>query len=133
MRYRWLNIFLLGTFAFWASGAARFAHEQIEHHGHDESSQLDDDDDDDGPPSAVNAASQTAPHTDTHPDPHSHHPCPVCQMLAAMTVHHAPPLDFPINSELSTGTATVVDRTAPTLHACFELSARDPPPVTFHS
>jgi hypothetical protein len=128
MKFLWIKLLVLSSFTFWGSGLAKHVHEAMEHHGHDASIE-DDDDDDCGPVAKAGLAEQPS---ETQPAKPKKSPCPVCQMLAAMTVHHSPPPDFPITSELSIGTATVVDRIAPTLHACFALSARDPPVVTFH-
>ncbi len=53
MKSFWLRFLLLLTFAFWATGTAKYAHEQLEHHGKDASIDGDDDDDDLPAPTAV--------------------------------------------------------------------------------
>jgi hypothetical protein len=42
MKSYWLKLLLLATFSFWGSGAAKYVHEALEHHGRDAS--VDDDD-----------------------------------------------------------------------------------------
>lgn len=128
MRPRWISIFLLGTFVFWASGTAKFAHEQIEHHGHDAASADDDDDDDDALPAPPPPAS--TPAGPAHPrDSHPHHPCPICQMLAAMTVDRSPPPALPQTPAGCVAVLPVMDWAAPHLLAPFSLPARGPPPA----
>ncbi len=80
MKQTSLNILLVSTFLFWASGAARLSHELLEH----------------GEESACRLA---APHdravisSDKARDRHSHACCATCQTLAGMTAERAPGLD----------------------------------------
>lgn len=76
MQLPWLKLLLLATFAYWATGAARFVHEAVEHRGLHQSAEVDDDDD--------------APVAHDQPAHHGH-PCPVCQMLAAMVAEQPGP------------------------------------------
>lgn len=128
MKCCWLKLLLLATFAFWASGAAKFAHEALEHHGLDASV---DDDDDGGSPTATLSSGQ-AP---LSPQPASpvppKKPCPICQMLAAMVVDRSAPPVIPTLSTLLIETLVLSDRVAPNIHACFVLSARGPPAAAF--
>jgi hypothetical protein len=112
MKPFWLRFLLLATFVFWATGTAKYAHEQLEHHGRDASV----DDDDDGQPSK----SQT---------PTQHHPCPVCEMLGAMTAHPSAPPAVPQLSTECIAILIVADRQAPDLFARFTPPARGPPVV----
>jgi hypothetical protein len=127
MKPFWLRLLLLLTFAFWATGTAKYAHEQLEHHGKDAS--IDgDDDDDDLPASPTPAVAQAIPTTtpQTQP-PKSHHPCPVCQMLAAMTIDRSVPPALPQASTQCIAILAVADWHAPALFARFTLPARGPP------
>lgn len=85
MHRYWVRILLLATFAYWATGTAKYVHEAVEHHGHDAS--IDDDDD------AVlisPSRDHSSPLTQSH-DPKHKHPCPICQMLAATAVVSSSP------------------------------------------
>jgi hypothetical protein len=116
MKPFWLRFTLLATFAFWATGTAKYAHEQLEHHGKDAS--VDDDDDDDLPGKSTNPS-----------QPKSHHPCPVCEMLGAMIAHPSTPPALPEVSTECIEILVVADRQAPDLFARFTLPARGPPAV----
>lgn len=129
MKSYWLKLLLLATFAYWASGAAKYVHEALEHHGRDASLDDDDDDDDGGP--AIAAVSSGPAAAATHgslPAPAKKKiPCPVCQMLAAMVLDRtAPPVIYTCSTQL-VDILVLSDRVAPVLHACFALSARGPP------
>lgn len=128
MKSLWLRLLLLGSFAFWASGTAKYVHEQIEHHGHDCSLDDDDDDDDSLPPALADAAVPAAPSQQSHSAPATpKHPCMVCQMLAAMVSDHAaPPVITPPPLPLL-GTLIVPNWAAPALRSCSTLQARGPP------
>jgi hypothetical protein len=125
MKLHWLRFVLLATFAFWASGVAKYTHEALEHHGRDAS--VDDDDDDDSGDLAVAAASKAAP-TDQTPVNHpTKHPCPVCQMLAGMVVDQsAPPVMLPTSQPL-VARLVVCDHLAPVLEISCPQCARGPP------
>jgi|SRR5271170_1157432 len=122
MKPYWLRLLLLATFAFWATGTAKYAHEQLEHHGKDAS--VDDDDDDDDSPAPAAVAQSAPPPKD---QPKSHHPCPVCQMLAAMTVDRSTPPPLPQISTECIAILVVADWHAPALFARFTPPARGPP------
>jgi hypothetical protein len=121
MKSPWLKFLLLGTFALWATGTAKYAHEQIEHHGKDMSALgIEDDDDDD-------SSIPVTPASHDQPKQHDHHPCPVCEMLAAMSVDRSAPPALPQLSLDCIAMLLVVDRQAPVLFAHFTLPARGPP------
>ena len=120
-----LRILLLSTFVFWATGLAKYTHEALEHHGRDAS--IDDDDDDDSPPAATVAGASAVPQDQSQIPPKPKHPCPVCQMLAAMVVDRSVPPVFPQLSLRLIGTLAVADHVAPIIHAHFSLPARGPP------
>jgi hypothetical protein len=125
MKFFWLRYLLLSTFVFWATGAAKYTHEAIEHHGRDAS--VDDDDDDDSSPPIVAVAMPVAPVSTDQTHPPAKHPCPVCQMLAAMAVaRSAPPAVPPVCTRLVT-TLIISDRIAPVINIAFSHSARGPP------
>jgi hypothetical protein len=129
MRLYWLRILLLCTFAFWASGAAKYAHETLEHHGHDASVDDGDDDEDSSSSVVTTAAGQGANQQDTAHHP-AKHPCPICQMLAAMAVDRSSPPALPQLCLRLIGTLSVADHSAPVVPSCFVRSARAPPPVS---
>lgn len=87
MRLLPVKLLLLCSFAFWATGAAKVVHELVEHHGGHVSSVVDVDDDDDAP---VTVAPPADPAHAEQPVHHGH-PCPVCEMLAAMVVDQPSP------------------------------------------
>jgi len=124
MKLWWLKLLLVGTFVFWASGTAKYAHEQIEHHGKDMSVADDDDDDD----SSV-APQAPAPTQDTSNSakPHPHQPCIVCQMLAAMTADRSSPPALPNALSGCIAMLAVAHWQAPALRWHFQLPARGPP------
>ena len=126
MKFTWLKYLLLSTFVFWATGAAKYTHEALEHHGQDAS--VDDGDDDDDSSSLV-AATPANPSTPgpTHP---AKHPCPVCQMLAGMVVDRSTPPALPTDYSPLVETLAVSDHIAPIVQACFVKSARDPPAIS---
>lgn len=124
MKFAWLKLLLLFTFALWASGTAKYAHEQIEHHGKDLSAiGVDDDDDDDS------AVAATPPSHD-QPTHHQQHHCPVCEMLAAMSVDKSTPPVLPKITSECIALLVVADRLAPVLSAYFTLPARGPPALS---
>ncbi len=127
MKSCWPKLLLLVTFAFWASGAAKFAHESLEHHGRDASV---DDDDDDVHSAVPRLTSSHAPTNQQDPSQSPAKPkapCPVCQMLAAMMVDRsAPPAAAP-QSTLHVETLNLVNQLAPAPQARFALPARGPP------
>jgi hypothetical protein len=124
MKLPWLKLLLLFTFALWASGTAKYAHEQIEHHGKDLSAiGVDDDDDDDS------AVPVNSPSHDQQPKHVPHH-CPVCEMLAAMSVDKSTPPALPKVTSECIALLVVLDRQAPALYARFALPARGPPALT---
>jgi hypothetical protein len=144
MKSYWLKLLLLTTFAFWASGLAKYSHEAIEHHGRDAS--VDDDDDDDGSESLTSAntpelhgsaqvSNQTNTQTFTQPSTHAPDkkkgPCPVCQMLAAMVLDRTVPLTSPDCGNQLVCTLILLDLVAPDLLSCLASSARDPPANAF--
>jgi hypothetical protein len=146
MKSYWLKLLLLGAFAFWASGAAKYVHEAIEHHGRDAS--LDDDDDDDSAgvisaavspqqhnpaQTTTQTAAQTKTETTTETSGQKKGPCPVCQMLAAMVLHHTAPPVRADRSNLLIGTLVWLDWVAPSVLSCFASFARDPPAGAFAS
>src|SRR5580658_6295338 len=109
MKPFWLRLLLLATFVFWATGTAKYAHEQLEHHGKDASvDDNDDDDDSPAPPTVATTAGATTPSPQNQPK--SHHPCPVCQMLAAMTVDRSTPPPLPQISTECIAILVVADR-----------------------
>jgi hypothetical protein len=121
MKFPWLKLLLLGTFALWASGTAKYAHEQIEHHGKDLSAiGVEDDDDDD-------LSISVTPTSHDQPAKHAPHHCPVCEMLAAMSVAKSTPPALPQVSSECIALLVVADRLAPVLPAYFTLPARGPP------
>jgi hypothetical protein len=124
MKSLWLKLLLLGTFALWATGTAKYAHEAIEHHGKDMSAAgIEDDDDDSSIP--------VTPASHDQPTQHNPHPCPVCEMLAAMSVDKSAPPALPQLSLDCIATLVVLDRQAPVLFAQFTLPARGPPASAF--
>jgi DUF2946 family protein len=124
MKCSWLKLLLLFTFGLWASGTAKYTHEQIEHHGKDLSAIGVDDDDDD---SAVAPAAQ--PSQDQQRK-HAPHHCPVCEMLAAMSVDKSTPPVLPKITSECIAVLVVMDRQAPALYARFTLPARGPPALS---
>lgn len=130
MNWFWPKIALLGMFAFWASGTAKYAHEQLEHHGRDMAdiagAGVDDDDDDS---SAIVAQSTPAPSKDQRK--HDHHPCPVCQMLAGMTADRSTPPALPLASNQCIAVLLIPDRETPAVCALFAFAARGPPASLF--
>jgi hypothetical protein len=132
MRLYWLKLLLLSTFVFWASGVAKYAHEALEHHGRDAS--VDDDDDDDSSAAVTVACvalpqkAQTAASKD-HSPPHTKHPCPICQMLAAMVVDRSAPPILPQVFLRLIGNLVFRDPVACDISARFARSARGPPPT----
>jgi hypothetical protein len=122
MKFFWLKFLLLATFVFWASGLAKYTHEALEHHGRDAS--VDNDDDDDQ--SVTVAGPQGATHQQQSGQPVKH-PCPICQMLAAMTVDRSTPPDLPPLRTDIVGTLIISDWLSPAVNACFTPSARGPP------
>ena len=126
MKLYWLRILLLSTFAFWATGAAKYTHEALEHHGRDASVD-DDDDDDDSSATPAAAAVPAIPQDRSHQPAKQTHPCPVCQMLAAMVVNQsAPPVVPPLCIRLI-GVLAIADHSTPTVPANFSRFARGPP------
>jgi hypothetical protein len=119
-----LKLLLLATFAFWASGAAKYVHEALEHHGKDASAI----DDDDSPTPAIALDTSFPQQQDqSQSAPKKKSPCPICQMLAAMVVDRSAPPVMPTRSMRLIDTLVLQDRLAPILHACLALSARGPP------
>jgi hypothetical protein len=129
MKLYWLRFLLLSTFVFWATGAAKYTHEALEHHGRDASVDDGDDDDDSSPP-LIAAATPVAPVSQHHSHPPAKHPCPICQMLAAMVVAHTAPPALPPQSTRLISTLILSDRVAPIVHTCLTHSARGPPGST---
>lgn len=131
MKFSWVKYLLLAMFAFWATGTAKFAHEQLEHHGKDLSVADADDDDDDDDSSFALGTTQPVPSAahPQHQTPAPHHPCPICQMLAGMVLDKSVPPVLPTPGTQLISTLILFDRVAPTLHACFVLSARGPPTI----
>jgi hypothetical protein len=72
---RSIKLLLLATLLAWATGAAQFIHERIEHADGDEPSAV-----------AVDSAPSTADSSDPPKAPahHGHDDCPTCQLLAHM-------------------------------------------------
>jgi hypothetical protein len=104
MHSKWIKYFLLLTFAYWATGAAKYFHELIEHHGGADNC-IDDDDDCATVPAEVpaqlasNTSSQNA---QSKPAPAPHHgeqDCVVCKNLAAMAVEQPLPVVVPEPSQ----------------------------------
>jgi hypothetical protein len=124
MKFTWLKLLLLGTFAFWASGTAKYTHEQLEHHGRDASVDNDDDDDDSV---ATPVPVSSAPTQPGQEQKHEHHPCPICQMMAAMSVDRSAPPALPQLVTDCVATIEIVDHAAPDLHTRYVLPARGPP------
>jgi hypothetical protein len=122
-----LKLLLLGTFAFWASGAAKYLHETLEHHGRDASVDDDDDDDDLAAPAIASPQSPPQQQNSQQAPAKKKSPCPICQMLAAMVVDRSAPPVIPARSTQLIDRLVLLDRIAPVLHACFALSARGPP------
>jgi hypothetical protein len=129
MKAYWLKLLLLTTFAFWASGVAKYAHELMEHHGRDASVDDDDDDDDSAAVTsvAVSPLQKNPTQTATQTPVKKKCPCPVCQMLAAMVLDRTAPIVWPDCSNQLLGTLILLDWIAPDLLCCFASSARDPP------
>jgi hypothetical protein len=131
MKSYWLKLLLLATFSFWGSGAAKYVHEALEHHGRDAS--VDDDDDDDDSTATTLTSNQSQPQRpgSSQTPAKKKSPCPICQMLAAMTVDRSsPPVVFSLSTRLI-ARLVLLDHATPTLHACYTLSARDPPTAGF--
>lgn len=91
MRAFWIKLLLLSTFAFWATGTAKFTHELLEHHGGRDACVDDDGDDCATPLAAAPTPAGDHPQQPAHPG----HPCPVCQMLGAMMVDRPPGVAVP--------------------------------------
>jgi hypothetical protein len=124
MKLYWLRLLLLSTFAFWATGAAKYTHEALEHHGRDAS--VDDDDDDDS--SAPLAAITQPPVDPSHQQPvKQKHACPVCQMLAGMVADRSAPPTLPPLVGPLIETLVISDHIAPVVQIRFTASARGPP------
>ena len=128
MKLYWLRILLLSAFTFWGTGAAKYAHEALEHHGRDASVDDDDDDDDSSAsPTVAMAVPTSTPLDQSHQPVKQKHPCPVCQMLAAMVVDRsAPPIVPPLCIRLIS-VLVIADHTAPALPVQFTCLARGPP------
>jgi hypothetical protein len=120
MKSSWLKLLLLMTFAFWASGAAKYTHELIEHHGQDAS--VDDDDDD----FAVTSTASASQPKDVSHQPVKH-PCPICQMFAGMAAARSAPPALPTNYLPLVETLVIADHAAPVVQAAFDHSVRGPP------
>ncbi len=125
MKFYWLRFLLLSAFVFWATGAAKYTHETLEHHGRDAA--LDDDDDDDSSPPVAAVATPVPPVSQDQSHPPAKHACPVCQMLAAMVVAHTTPPALPPLSTRLIATLILRDRVATVVHTCLTHSARGPP------
>jgi hypothetical protein len=124
MKFYWLRFLLLTTFVFWATGAAKYTHEVLEHHGQDAS--IDDDDDDDSS-AGVATAALSAPTQQDPSHPPAKHACPICQMLAGMAVERSTPPALPTNYLPLIETLIIADHVAPIVHASFDHTARGPP------
>jgi hypothetical protein len=124
MKSRWFRILLLTTFLFWSMGAARVAHEMLEHGEHAECH------------SARNDADATADRVelgspDRHGGDHSHEHCVVCQTLAAMTVDQAAIPVLPNHHVQRFETLRLTQLAARTVFVAWLYPSRGPPAVTF--
>lgn len=136
MKSLWLRILLLCTFAYWGTGAAKFLHEMVEHHGgRDDFAAAPDDDDGDiatvlstltvhtastGSPAAIPAKPKPLRHDEV---------CFICQQLAAMAAEKsAPPVVLAPTLDL-VRTLSIPDWHAPVVRVAFICSARAPPTV----
>ena len=77
MKLRWLGILLMASFAFWATGAARLAHELLEH---DADAQI-----------TCGVCGFRVPSEQQPGHTHNHDECAICQTLAAMTAANGAP------------------------------------------
>ncbi len=80
MANRWIKFVLLASIICWATGAAQFVHELVEHGEHDEQ--------------AASVVSTPVDHqspADGRSKHHDHDDCPTCQMLAHMSVTKTAP------------------------------------------
>jgi hypothetical protein len=82
MRHRLLIYLLLWAFGLWASGAMRWLHEELDHHAGRAAARI----------GAASPAGGTGAIASAE---HSHHDCPICQMLAAMSATRGPHLPSP--------------------------------------
>src|SRR5258708_2157744 len=118
MLVRPIKLLLLACFAYWASGAALFVHERLEHA--------------DGEGGAVIAAcSQPTTALDKSTDHkrphHDHDDCPTCQLLAHMSVNRSAPPP-PVCVQLPRiGAISPVDWRAPVAMAMTFAPIRAPP------
>jgi hypothetical protein len=119
-----LKLLMLGTFAFWATGLAKFVHVQIEHHGKIDC--CDDDDDFDQESSCATDALTQHPNNQQSPDQH-HHGCAICEMLAAMTVDRSTPPPCLTPTLDTIFILIVVDLHPPFLQFVYYSPARGPP------
>ena len=124
MRFRWLYLLLLATFAYWATGAAKFVHETTEHQGGRVGLVSDDDDDD----CKVGSATPDGGRPDRRPEPAQHgHPCPVCQVLAAMVVHGGSTSLPPAVAADPIAVLTVQNHASPVVRPSFSRLTTGPP------
>lgn len=114
MRGRRLKLLLLATFVFWATGAAQFAHERIDHCSEAVLSQ------------SIAGLGVTVLADAAHS--HGHEDCAVCGTFASMAAHHAvanPPV---VRPQLCRFNLSIPDRAIPT--GVFELFLRSRAPPT---
>jgi hypothetical protein len=92
MPTRWIKFVLLACIVCWATGAAQFVHERVQHADHDEPAKL---------LSSAVARPDNAPPKAPHRHHDDHDDCPTCQMLAHMSAMRVVP-PTPISVHLPT-------------------------------
>jgi hypothetical protein len=115
MRTRGLQILLLTSFLYWATGLGQCLHERIEHHI--------------GMPinTTVHAAGQKPLPAQPPKEPDDRDDCVTCQALKAMVAHSTPPIALPQPTLPNIEKQPIVHRQAPVIRFVVFLPARAPP------
>lgn len=119
MKFSRVGILLIVAIAFWATGAAHWAHEALEH-SEGATAQL------------TPAVTTFGPHFQAgHSDSHSHEDCSVCQILSGITIEYiAPGISLLVHSP-SLETLHLVQSSPPVIFVAWLLPSRGPPANPF--
>jgi hypothetical protein len=129
MHSKWIKYFLLLTFAYWATGAAKYFHELIEHHGGVDNC-IDDDDDECAAVPAQLVSNTPSQNAQSKPAPAPHHgdqDCIICKNLAAMAVEQPLPAVVPEPSQDEIAVLILHDWIPPIVRPEFNHPSTGPP------
>jgi hypothetical protein len=111
---RTLNIFVLLSFVYWASGLGQCLHERFEHHHQ--------------PPQAAESAKKDSSKPLQEADDHDD--CLICQTLKAMKAHPSPPPTLPQPALPSVEIVPLPRPETPVLAFVVFIPARAPPSLS---